>query len=199
MKKGVQKLSNHTPSQAPPLTREDIHKVISHISTAGPDANVLVTAILLAYNTLLKQGNLLQSTSYTDPGHALRARDVTLGPLGITVMVNSTTVSPRLSSACCLVSAWDRYSTSQRPHRNGPAFLTPGGAPLQPSTLVTTLRLALDACGHPNPTAYTLHSLHTGQALAAAGGSLQDIMNIDACTSSAVHTYVPRDPLAPST
>ena len=117
----------------------------------------------------------------------------------------SLTISPRPGSACCLVTAWDRYYTSQRPHHNGPAFLTPGGTPLQPSTLVTALRLALDACGRPNPTAYTLHSLRRGgaHALGAAGGSLQDIMSIGAWTSSAIHTYIPKDqikdPLAPLT
>lgn len=207
MKKGVQKMSTHAPHQAPPLTPKDILGVVAQFKKAGPEAAVLTAALLIGYNTLLRQGNLLQTTSHNDPGHTLKAQDVIKTPTGLLVVVNSTktrwrrdqrytiTLQESIGSNACPVAAWTRYTTIQRPPLAGPAFILRGGSPLQPRTLLSALRAALHSLQFTKPEAYTLHSLRRGgaQAIAAAGGTLQQIMDIGAWTSSAVHLYVPRD------
>ena len=71
-KRGVLRLSSHTPSQAPPLTPTNIRHIVQHLMTAGPDAAVLIAALLIGYNTLLRQGNLITSHAFSDQGHTLR-------------------------------------------------------------------------------------------------------------------------------
>lgn len=207
MKRGVLRLSQHIPRQAPPLSPSSIRAVVRHLITAGPDAAVLVAAILVGYSTLLRQGNLLNSHDPQDPGHALQRGDIITTRKGLTVTVRSTKtrwrpgqsytvlITPRPHSICCPVTAWRRYIRLQAPPRSGPAFTLPTGGPLTPPTLLAALRLALTATGHHAPYNYSLHSLRRGgaQACAASGGSLQEIMALGSWTSAAVHTYVPRD------
>ena len=166
-----------------------------------------MAALLLGYSTLLRQGNLLASNAQHDPGHTIHRSDIAISSQGLIVTVRSTKtrwrpgqaysvlVPPMPHSICCPVRAWIHYDRFQQPPHSGPAFLLPDGSPLTPPTLLAALRLALAATGHASPDRYTLHSLRRGgaQACAAAGGTLTEIMEIGAWSSSAVHTYVPRD------
>lgn len=207
MKRGVQRLSTHKVTQAPPLSVSDLRSAVMFLSSAGPSARVLIAALLIGYTTLLRQGNLLASIAPSDPGHALKTRDITSTPAGLTVTVWSTKtrwrpgqgytvlLPPIPLSFLCPVVAWARYVAHARPRPLGPAFATPDGAPLQAATLTAALRMALAASGVPHPSAYTLHSLRRGgaQACAAGGAQLVDIMELGAWSSRAVHTYVPKN------
>ena len=215
MKNGVRRLSNHVPTPAPTITPADIKRVVRYLRAAGAEANVLVAAILMAYTTLLRQSNLLMSTSDSAPGHWLRRCDVSRTDLGLTVAVHSTKTTrghaqsflihiPASHASCCPVRAWDRYASAQILRPLEPAFMLPKGGPLLGHTLVSALRLGLQSKCSPNTTKYTLHSLRRGgaQAAAAAGSSLQDVMALGSWSSAAIHCYVPRrafrsDPLPP--
>lgn len=205
MKRGVRRLSTHVTSPAPPVTQADLSQVVAYLREAGPDANVLVAALLMGYSTLLRQSNLLASNSPQDPGHWMRFRDVTRTAYGMAVIVRSTktihhTDHPLViriyisTSPDCPVRAWDRYVTRQ-PHRpSQPAFILPSGGPLLAHTLLAALRLGLGHGRAIDPLNYTLHSLRRGGAQAAAktGSSLQEVMSLGTWSSAAVHQYVPR-------
>lgn len=207
MKRGVQRLSTHVTSQAPPLSPTDLKRALDYLTTAGPTAKVMRAALLVAYYTIIRQGNLLHTGARYDPGHTMTASDITTSELGLTVTVKTTKTRWRSGqsyqilvpasphSQYCPLQAWQAYISYQHPHPLGPAFLVRGGAPLLPAALLGALKMALAATGVTNPAAYTLHSLRRGgaQACAQAGGSLKDIMEMGSWTSSAVHTYVPRD------
>ena len=207
MKRGVYRLSQHTPRQALPLTPSDLQAAIMVLRASGPPAQVLIAALLLGYHTLLRQGNFLTTLTKYDPGHALQARDITQTQTGLEVTVKTTktrwrpgqsynVLIPRVpGSPFCPAAAWATYVAHSRPLPVGPAFIMEGGAPLQPCVLTRALRLALAAAGVPNHNDYTLHSMRQGgaQACAASGDSLQDIMELGSWSSKAVHTYVPRD------
>lgn len=206
MKRGVQRLSNHVTVQAPPLSPPGLRRVVKHLKTLGPESAVIIAALLIGYNALLRQGNLVTSHTIQDQGHTLRRRDITITPEGLNITVRTTktrwrpgqayTVSvPSLHrSSSCPLRAWEKYIALQNTHPDGPAFILQGGAPLTGYVLTAALRMSLAATGHPSPAAYTLHSLRRGgaQACAAAGGSLKEIMQLGAWSSEAVYTYVPR-------
>ena len=207
MKKGVIRSSQHTTRQAPPLTPSQLKATITYLRAAGPSAQVLTTALLIGYYTLLRQGNLLYSEARDDPGHTLLARDVHITENGLIVTVWSTKTRWKPSqsykvlvpaipgSPYCPVTAWSTYTALQRPPADGPAFLLRGGGPLLAPTLLAALRLALTVAGTCHAHSYMLHSLRRGgaQACAHSGDSLHDIMELGSWTSSAVHTYVPKE------
>ena len=108
-------------------------------------------------------------------------------------------VTPRPATVTCAVAAWDRYVKIRAPAPPGPAFILKGAVALGAPTLMGALRIALSHLGFPDAQSYTLHSLRRGgaQALAKAGGTLREIMDLGSWSSSAVHVYVPRDMLGP--
>lgn len=205
MKKGVRRLSKHITMPAPPLTPADITQIVKYLQAAGPEANVLVAAILMGYSTLLRQSNLLATTSANDPGHWLRRSDVNRTAHGLSVAVRSTKTTrghaqsfeihiPMTNTTACTVRAWDRYAAGQRLRPSQPAFMLPRGGPLLAPTLLAALRLGVGRGGRLDSLNYTLHSLRRGgaQASAAAGSSLQDVMTLGSWSSNAVYSYVPR-------
>ena len=108
-------------------------------------------------------------------------------------------ISPRPATVTCAVAAWDRYVKIQAPAPPGPAFILKGGVALDVPTLLGALCIALSHLGIPEAQSYTLYSLSRGgaQALAKAGGTLKEIMDLGSWSSSAVHVYIPRDMLRP--
>lgn len=206
LKKGIARSSSHVPTQAPPLRPTDVRKAVCFFNSAGDNGPVLSAALLLGYFTLLRQSNLLLSPVRTDPGHVLRAKDITLTREGLNVHVRSSKTLSKSSpprdiavpaipgSKYCPVRAWRKYVSRTQPYLEGPAFITTDGLPLRPRGLLDTLRLALAVGGHPAPGAITLHSLRRGgaQACASSGSSLEDIKALGHWTSDAVHKYIPR-------
>lgn len=206
VKRGVGRGSLHVPRPAPPLTVSHIKSVIRYFRSAGPNARVLIVAIILAFQSLLRQGNLLTSISNYDPRHTLMAGDVEARADGLRILVRShkasrgrrdifTVALPRIpGSNCCPVKAWRRYRQHTRLQRDRPALLMPCGSPLTAPTLTAAMRLALSASGHPAPHSITLHSLRRGgaQACARAGATIQQVQELGAWRSSAVHSYVPK-------
>ena len=204
VKRGVTRGSRHVPRPAPPLSVKDIKKVINYLRAAGPNARVLIVAILLAFQSLLRQGNLLTNISNLDPRHTLLTRDVEACRDRIRLHIRShkssrgqrdsfTLALPKIpGSECCPLRAWLRYRRTTHTRSDQPALVLPSGLPLTAPTLTAALRLALSATGHPAPYSITLHSLRRGgaQACAQAGASVDQVKELGAWRSSTVHVYV---------
>lgn len=206
VKRGVARSSQHVPRQAPPLTLELLDNVLHFFRSAGPDARVLIAATLMGYFTLLRQGNLLVTGRSYDPGHTIQGYDVddTGSTLQVRIRSSKTVKSradeftisiPQLSDPrYCPVRAWRKYQASTPTTPSAPAFLKPDGTPLSAVTLTAALRAALASTRHPDPTAFTLHSIRRGgaQACASAGAPIDDVRQLGNWRSEAVHDYVPR-------
>ena len=67
-----------------------LQSVVHFLCSPGPSARVLSAALLIGYNTLLRQGNLLASLAPTDPSHAFQAKDITDTPDGLSITIWST-------------------------------------------------------------------------------------------------------------
>ena len=206
LKRGIQRSTTHEPAQAPPLTPDDIKTIIKYLRSAGPNGSVIVSAILLAYFTLLRQSNLFASASGDGAEHVLSVRDITVTSAGLNVRVHSTktrwsssqptdiAVPAIMGSPYCPVRAWSDYVHQVRPNSLGYAFVTTAGMPVRAAAVKAVIQLALTEAGHPHPRAFTLHSLRRGgaQACAQQGARLADIQDLGTWNSHAVHSYVPR-------
>ena len=207
MKRGIQRTSTHEPSQAPPMTPDNVKMIVGFLKSAGPNGPVLTAAILLAYFTLLRQSNMFIGESLNASPHILRMQDIMNTPEGINVRVRSTKTRWRSAppvdiavpfineSPYCPVRAWNAYVREARPDANGYAFVTVSGLPLRAASVSAVIQLALLRSGHPSPGSFTLHSLRRGgaQACARLGVRLADIQELGTWTSQAVHSYVPRN------
>ena len=172
--------SGHVLAQSPPLLPMDVRNAICFYNSIGPNRHMLVVALLVGFFTLLRQSNLFYSHRADDPGHALRACDITITCDGLCVRVRSSKKSTKASkptntllpvipsSPYCPVLAWFNYVSRTRPFVDAPAFLTSDGSPLTARAFIDTLRLALSVAGHPLPSAITGHSLQRGAAQACA-------------------------------
>ena len=69
------------------------------MAVASGVADVLIAAVFIAYNTLMRQGNLLLTTRDTDPGHTLRAMNVWAMETGLRICLNSTKIRWRMGQA----------------------------------------------------------------------------------------------------
>ena len=201
MKRGVQRLSAHATTQAPPINPQQLQAIVRFLRTTGPSAQVITVATLIDYHTLLRQGNLIPSGVPTDPGHAIKASDITT--LLTAIIIRSTKTRSRPGQALrlliprmpgsnyCAVGVWETYMAAQRLDPDSPAFLLTDGSPLQPATLLRAIQMGLAVVGECFPWAYMLHSLQRGraQACATTGGTLQEVMELGSWASIAVHTY----------
>ena len=206
MKRGVQRLSVHVIVPVPPITIEELHAVVSHISRTTEHSAPVIAALLIGFATLLRQSNLLSSNEHGGSSHTLQLHEVCASREGLSIQVRTTktrwrggqgytiVVPHQPSKRWCPVQAWMRYVNHNQLDQSGPAFQLPGGTPLMASVVLAVLRLALAATGVPNADGYSLHSLRRGgaQACAAHGSSLAEIMQLGSWTSNAVHAYVPK-------
>ena len=72
------------------MTVQQLSGVLGFLTSSGPAARGLTTALFLGFHTLLRQGNLLASNSSFDPGHTLSANDVVAMTQGLVVTVRWT-------------------------------------------------------------------------------------------------------------
>lgn len=189
--KTITEKSSHCPSQAWPITPDDIHVICSYLDVNNCYYPVAFKpCILLAFTSFLRASNVL-SPSFKEWGgpHTLKVRDIVELPDRLLLIIRSTktfrgrkpitlTIMPSRHSTICPVASWKAYRQLVNPCPLGPAFITRQGLPITPGPVVDAMRKALAAANHPNPSAITFHSLRRGgaQAAAALGASKEQIM-----------------------
>lgn len=201
--------STHIPSQAAPLTPEDIKNICAYIDSQPSIPTVIKTAILIAYSAFLRVSNVLSpSLSSWGGPHTLKRSDVIFQPDRLILMIRSTKtrkgpiparveILATQNPTCCPVRSWYNYITSANPCPLGPALVLPTGLPLTTAPVVAVMRLALHHYGHNDPQSVSFHSLRRGgaRAAAAAGIDHQQIMSHGLWNSRAgLAAYLPKSP-----
>lgn len=201
--------SDHVPSQAAPLSPTDIRNICAYIDNNISIPKVIKAAILIAYSAFLRVSNVLSPSLSTWGGpHTLRMSDVICGQGALWLLIRSTKtlkgprpatveILPSGNPTSCPIQAWIDYKSESNPCPLGPAFVLPTGAPLTPSPVVATMRLALTHYGHMDPQAISFHSLRRGGARAAAAAGVDDtqIMAHGLWSSkSGLAAYLPKPP-----
>lgn len=206
--------STHIPTQAAPLSPEDVKNICIYLDATPSIPRVIKAAILIAYSAFLRVSNVLSPSlcSWGGP-HTLRMSDITVNHTGIWLLIRSTKtlkgprpayiqILPTNNPTSCPVLAWMDYVQQSRPCPLGPAFVLPSGLSLTPSPLVATMRLALQAIGHPDPQSVSFHSLRRGGARAAANSGVDHNQIMDHglwASKSGLAAYLPKSPrLVPS-
>ena len=206
MIKGVARLSDHVPTQAPPLSVGTLRPCATFSSPWGGGGPALVarTAVLIGFHTMLQQSNLLPAACGPTT-HTVRRRDVRRQGklLWLDIMSSKTITDPgdRVSipvmftgGKYCPVRAWEDYVQVVPLAPSRPAFMLDETTLLTPRRLITYLRTALHLIGHPAATYVTVHSLRRSgaQAAARAGVSESDIMAHSTWKSGALYAYTPK-------
>lgn len=178
--KGIEKLSNHIPSPALPISLKELLIISSFFDRYSSQMYPFKAALLLGFACFLRASNLLSaSLSGWAGSHTLLSRDVRLTSQGLLIIIRSSkTISPNKpvalqvfeapGSSLCPVTAWRNYTSLFAPPPHGPAFILSSGVPLTPPPLVKLIRLALSRAGYRNSSSYTIHSLRRGAAQLAA-------------------------------
>ena len=202
--KGLYRLSDHIPDQAPPLLTSDVKCVCDLLAALDDHARIARVAILIGFATFLRQSNLLPS-AVLGGDHCIRREDMVATPTELWITINSSrTISDVRNRVCipvyaassryCPVLAWHQYVQRLPLPPHFPAFMLSPAIPLTSVKLTSYLRGALASMRHPLAGTATVHSLRrSGARAAAAGGAPEpEVMTHGTWTSSAVHAYVPK-------
>lgn len=179
--KGTEKLSEHIPSPAKPITNTELLIISKFLDRFHPNAIPHKAALLLGYSCFLRSSNLLsnQNVSNVDT-HALLCQDVLQVQSGLKVFIRSSktispknpvvlTILPAPMSPLCPVQAWNNYIKMFNPTPAGPAFVSATGQPVNSKSLVKLIRLALQRAGYKDCNSFSIHSA------AALGASPHDL------------------------
>ena len=204
MIKGVARVSDHVPTQAPPLSVGDVKAMCDILQSMGGPALVARTAVLIGFHTMLRQSNLLPAACGPTT-HNVRRRDVRRqgGLLWLDIMSSETITGPgdqgsipvmSTGGKYCPVRAWEDYVRVVPLAPSCPAFMLDETTLLTPRRLITYMRTALHLIGHPAATYVTVHSLRRSgaQAAARAGVSESGIMAHGTWKSEALYAYTPK-------
>lgn len=187
MLKHVTSSSDHIPSHAAPLSSDQIKLICTFIDNTGMFPAVVKPCLLIAFSSFLRASNMVSPTltSWGGP-HTLQASDIVQfhDMLVLRVASSKTLTGPKpafveiLPSTVlqfCPVQAWLQYKSKINPCPLGPAFVTESGLPLTTGPVVLAIRMALTRAGHPDPSAFSFHSLRRGGAqTASAHGATSD-------------------------
>lgn len=190
MSKSITESSGHVPSQADPITPQNIRTICAYIDSFTNPHPAYKAAILLAYATFLRVSNVLSpSRSSWGGAHTLLARDIRMENQALMVTIRSTKtrrkgethVLPVLQvedPSVCPVRAWTKYIRIVQPCPIGPAFVIDDSRPLTPGPVVRLMRRALQGNGKTAGSKVSFHSLRRGGAQAAAknGATQEQIM-----------------------
>ena len=202
--KGITRLSNHIPAQAPPIPLHFIKALCDALYTLDDNARTIRTAVLMGFTSLLRQSNLLECGAPTRH-HLIRRMDVRDEGDTLWLDVNSSKTIidparrvsvplPRIRSPYCPVAAWRDYAARSPAPLDAPIFTLPGGIPLTIDRVTFYIRTILAQLGHPAPATVTFHSLRRSGARECArhGATEPDLMLHGTWTMNAITTYVPK-------
>ena len=208
MKKGITAAMNHLPHPAQPVHPSLVKAIVSKLDQYGNHTAVIKSALLLMFFTLLRQSNILVTSSKQDDSHVLRRSDVTRTRKALFVIIRTSKTSrspqdvtryivpaiPR--SNFCPVKAWDEY-VDQNPlaASNEPAFQIGTRQPLTARVMLAVIRAVIKDIGHTDPDKFNLHGLRRGAAKACikAGLPLSQLKEAGFWKSEAVFSYIPRN------
>ena len=202
--KGITRLSQHIPKQAPPVSVAFIRAACDVLQVLSPDAQTVRAALLMGYASFLHQSNLLLCPGPAASHHLRRADVEDAGPtIWLHIRSSKTIYDPRhrvaipvptTHSPYCPVAAWREYAARIPLPPASPAFMLNASTPLTQARLLAILRPVLTALGHPSPNSITVHSLRRSgaQECARRGALPEHIMHHGTWTSSAVNAYVPK-------
>ena len=207
LKKGLPAAMKHCPSQSSPICPPLVKEMVVKLTEYGQHTNVVKSALLTMYFTLLRQSNLLSTSSARHQPHVLKRRDVirTNKALFILVRSSKTTKSPQDAtrfilpaipgSKFCPVKAWDDYinfNTLLTP--TDPAFQIDTNMPLTAKVMTQVLRSVLKDLGYASQNFFTLHGLRRGAARACqkAGLPLMHLKEAGLWKSDAIFSYIPK-------
>ena len=176
IKRGVAKAAHHKVYRAPPLSINDVKRIVRVFNNVGNNAHVFKAVTLIAYCSLLRQSNLVVGSLAGSASHVIREKDIRVVNSGLQVTVRSTKTTWRpseeytvcipciLNSPYCPVQAWEEYYEKAPKGERLPAFWLKGGIPLTSAVWLGALRLSLKILNYKYPNNYTLHSLRRGGA-----------------------------------
>ena len=205
-KKGVAKSAVHSVRQVPPLFIADIKKIVDIFDKSGTNAHVFKTVTLIAYFTMLRQGNLVRPTVAGSSSHVVRQHDINVvsTKMYITVRSSKTMWKPAdqyticipciPNSEYCPVRAWKKYYKSAPKGDDLPAFWVNAVTPVCAVKWVGAIRYALGKLKYPTPEAYTLHSLRRGAATSCIleGMEPSEVREAGRWKSGALYDYIPK-------
>ena len=170
--RGIKRVRGTASDSRLPITPSLLRAFVFHLNLAYPDHLVLWAALLLAFFSFLRSGELL-SLHHSDlsriaNGYQVRIRQSKADPFrtGATVLVLATG-DPTL----CAVRVMDTYLASRGP-AEGPLFCFQTG-PLTRQRLNSLIRNLASRCGVDH-SRYSSHSFRIGAASAAAAVGVPD-------------------------